>query len=126
MKRYFQFILVIAMSLGMNSCYYDAFEEELIVIDDEVETISYQNDIIPLWAQCVGCHKGDEPPDLRDNVSYDQLINGFVVAEDAEASILYKSFLGIDGVQLMPPGSKWPDSKINMVKSWIDQGALDN
>ena len=126
MKKYFQFILLLVVSLGMNSCYYDAYEEELIEIDDELEAISYQNDIIPLWSQCVGCHKGDEPPDLRDNVSYNDLINGFVEPGNSEASILYKSLLGTDGVSLMPPGSKWPDSKINLVKNWIDQGAKNN
>ncbi|MBT8235144.1 MAG: hypothetical protein KJO04_03040 [Bacteroidia bacterium] len=112
----------------MNSCYYDAFPEELESIDDndDIIEVSYQGDIIPLWSQCVGCHKGDEPPDLRDNVSYEDLLNGYVVPGDAEASILYKSLLGIDGVSLMPPGSKWPDSKINLVKNWIDQGAKDN
>lgn len=115
------------MGLGLNSCYYDAFPEELEPIDDDgTIEISYQNDIIPLWGQCVGCHKGDEPPDLRDDVSYEDLINGFVVPGDAEASILYKSLLKLDGVSLMPPEGQWPDSKINLVKRWIDQGALDN
>ncbi|MFT5567849.1 MAG: hypothetical protein ACI81Y_002806, partial [Glaciecola sp.] len=33
---------------------------------------------------------------------------------------------GIDGVSLMPPGSQWPDTKINAVRDWIDQGALNN
>ena len=49
-----------------------------------------------------------------------------MVPGDAEASILYNSLLGSGGVQLMPPGSKWSDSKINLVKDWIDQGAKNN
>ncbi len=116
------------MGLVINSCYYDAFPEEEIIDDSGTpnEDVSYQSDIIPLWAQCVGCHNGNEPPDLRDNVSYNDLLNGFVVPGDADASILYKSLLGIDGISLMPPGSQWPDTKINLVKDWINQGALDN
>jgi hypothetical protein len=131
MKKILQFILLISISLALNSCYYDAYEE--LDVEDtngggpgETEDLSYVNDIIPLWGQCVGCHSGNEPPDLRDANSYNSLLNGFVIPGDADASVLYKSLLGIDGVPLMPPGSQWPDTKINLVKDWINQGALDN
>ena len=114
----------------MNSCYYDSIYEP---IDDgpdngEPELVSYQNDIIPLWGQCVGCHNGTEPPNLTDDVSYDELLNGnvvYVIPGNADDSILYKSLLGIDGVTLMP-GPQWPDAKINLVRDWINQGAEDN
>ncbi|HHC78851.1 MAG TPA: hypothetical protein ENK46_03145 [Flavobacteriia bacterium] len=125
MKKIFQNILMVSMSLFMTSCYYDAYKEEVDIIDPGTN-ISYKDDIIPLWNQCVGCHNGNQPPDLRDDVSYNDLLNGFVVPGDAEASTLYKSLLGIDNVPLMPPGSQWPDSKIDLVKAWIDQGALNN
>ena len=131
MKKLFQFILMIIMGLVINACYYDAFpENEEVIIDDPgdgtpTEDVSYQNDIIPLWSQCTSCHSGNEPPDLQNN-SRQNLLNGFVVPNDADASILYKSLLGIDGVSLMPPGSQWSTAKINLVKDWINQGALDN
>ncbi|MBE9490737.1 MAG: hypothetical protein IMY67_10620 [Bacteroidetes bacterium] len=126
MKKLFQFILMISLGLFLNSCYYDAFpQEEVIESPTPTEDVSYQNDIIPLWAQCVGCHNGNEPPDLQNN-SYQNLLNGFVVPNDADASILYKSLLGIDGVSLMPPGSQWSSAKINLVKDWINQGAQNN
>lgn len=127
MKKLFQFILMIIMSLTISSCYYDAFLDE-VIIDNPTpnEDVSYQSDIIPLWVQCVGCHGGNEPPDLRDANSYNSLLNGFVVPGDADTSILYKSLSNLDGVSLMPPGSQWSDAKINLVKDWINQGALDN
>ena len=113
------------MGLFLNSCYYDAFPEaeDNPPIEEEV---SYENDVMPLWVQCVGCHNGNVPPDLRDEFSYDSLLNGYVEPFDAEESTLYKSLLGIDGVSLMPPGSQWPDSKIDIVEAWINQGAKDN
>lgn len=119
---------MVCISLTMNSCYYDSIYEPIVNDDDntEPELISYQNDIIPLWGQCVGCHNGNEPPNFSDDVSYNELLNGFVVPGDADASILYKSLLGIDGVPLMPPGAQWPDAKINLVKDWINQGAENN
>jgi len=125
MKKLFQILMILGMSLLLNSCYYDAFPEDLNPIDPE-EEVSYQNDIMPLWVQCVGCHNGNEPPDLRDEFSYDSLLNGYVIPNNADASILYKSLLGTDGVSLMPPGSKWSDSKIDLVKACIEQGAKDN
>jgi len=39
---------------------------------------------------------------------------------------LYNSLIGTNGVSLMPPGSKWPETKISLVKAWIDQGAKNN
>ncbi len=127
MKKSFQFVLLIAISLLLTSCYYDSVYEEVVQDTPATsEEVSYQTDIIPLWVQCVGCHNGNEPPDLRDNVSYNELLNGYVVPGDADASILYKSLFGIDNVSLMPPGSMWPDAKIDLVRDWINQGALNN
>ena len=129
MKKVIQLLLIISVGLFVNSCYYDAYPEyEEIDTGDGSETnenVSYTNDIVPLWGQCVGCHQGNTPPDMKNN-SYNNLMNGYVVSEDAENSILYMSLLGTGGISLMPPGSKWPDSKINLVKAWIDQGAMDN
>jgi hypothetical protein len=126
MKSLIQFAVSAAMSLLMISCYYDT---EYEATDDGTGNIevSYETDINPLWAaDCVSCHNGNEPPNLLDNVSYSELLSGYVVPGDADASILYKSLLGIDGVPLMPPGSMWPNDKIDLVKDWIDQGALNN
>ena len=121
--------MIIVMGLVMNSCYYDSIiEDDFVPIEGngEVPEVSYQTDIIPLWVQCVGCHNGTLPPDLRDNASYNELLNGYVVPGNADASILYKSLLGIDGIELMPPGAMWPDNNINLVRDWINQGALNN
>ena len=126
MKNLIQFSITIILSLLMTSCYYDT-EYEDTTGDNGNPEVSYQTDIIPLWAaDCVACHNGNEPPNLLDNVSYDELLNGYVVPGDADASILYKSLLGIDGIPLMPPGAMWPNNRIDLVKDWINQGALNN
>ena len=128
MKKILQLLLILGLVFSVNGCYYDSIYEP--VIEDpgtgEPTEVSYANDILPLWSQCVGCHNGNIPPSFEDDVSYNELLNGYVVPGDAEASILYKSLLGTDGISLMPPGSQWPDSKINLVKNWIDQGAENN
>jgi len=128
MKKIIQLLLIAFIGVSVNSCYYDAFPEDEDLPGDggETELVSYQNDIVPLWVQCTGCHKqGGDLPNLEDN-SYNNLLNGYVIPENADGSILYKSLLGDDGVELMPPGAGWPTSKINLVKDWINQGALNN
>lgn len=124
MKTHFQLVVSVALGLMLTSCYYDTVYE---AADGGVtEDVSYQADILPLWGECVGCHNGTTPPNLEDNVSYNELLEGYVVPGNSDASILYKSLLGIDDVSLMPPGSQWPDAKINLVRDWINQGALNN
>ena len=130
MKNILKIFILVSMGLFLNSCYYDSFPQE---IDDggggEVpEVVSYKNDIMPLWeGQCVSCHQGSVPPDLRPDNSYDSLLNGFVEPNDSGNSILYLSLIHADNVSPMPtPTTKWPASQTDLVKAWIDQGALDN
>jgi len=129
MKKLIRLLMMVFMGLAINSCYYDALPEDDYVPgdgdDNDTELVSYQNDIVPLWVQCTGCHKeGGDLPNMQDN-SYNNLLNGYVIPENAEASILYKSLIN-DGVELMPPGSPWSNSKINLVRDWINQRALNN
>jgi hypothetical protein len=123
MRKLFQILMILSMSLYLNSCYYDAFPDEDLT--PSPEEVSYQNDIVPLWVQCAGCHNGNTPPNLSES-SYNSLLDGYVVPSNAEASILYQSLLGTNGVSLMPPSGEWPASKISLVRDWIDQGAKDN
>ena len=131
MKKIYQILIILTSGLLLNSCYYDAdpvYED----IDDgrtSPKEVSYTTDIIPIWNQCVGCHSGQTPPDMRDDSSHNSftaLMDGYIVAGDADASILYKSLIQADGVSLMPPGTPWPAAKINLVKDWINQGAKNN
>ena len=123
MKRLYHIFMAILIGFSMNACYYDAYYD----IDEVTENVSYSTDIQPLWdAGCVVCHDGNEPPDLRPDTSYDALTNGWLVPGDAESSIIYQSLLGSNGVSLMPPGEPWPQADINLVRDWINQGALDN
>jgi len=114
----------------MNSCYYDAYPEYEDIDTGGGDTgggatvVSYQADIFPLFSQCTGCH-GGTPPTLSTN-SYENLLDGYVIPNDADGSTLYKSLLGTGGISLMPPGSAWPQSKITQVKNWINQGAQNN
>ena len=113
------------MGLFLGSCYYDTFPEEDVT---EPTNVSYSEDIQPLWnSDCISCHPSIAPPDLTEANSYNSLISGgYVVKGDADASILYQSLLGSNGVSLMPPSGQWPIESIQKVKAWINEGAENN
>jgi hypothetical protein len=125
MKNTIKILILMAMGLFLNSCYYDEFPEDVVDIPD---VVSYSNDIMPLWeGECVSCHQGNTPPDLRPENSYQSLLNGFVEENDSENSILYLSLIHADGVAPMPSANtRWPASQTDLVKAWIDQGAKNN
>jgi hypothetical protein len=129
MKNILKIFILISMGLFLNSCYYDSFPQDIDDGGGEVpEEVSYSTDIMPLWeGQCVACHQGSVPPDLRPENSYDSLLNGFVEAGKSEESNLYLSLIHAPGVSPMPsPSNQWPASQTNLVKAWIDQGAKNN
>lgn len=127
MKNLYKLIVLFSMALSLGSCYYDTYYESVTPPPDD---ISYSNDIEPLWKDdCEECHKGASnsfPPDLRVGVSYDNLIDGYVEPGDSENSILYQTLVESNGRSLMPPDGAWPQSTIELVKAWIDQGAENN
>ncbi|NNK73163.1 MAG: hypothetical protein HKO94_08215, partial [Flavobacteriaceae bacterium] len=55
MKKIFHLAIIVSIGLFLNSCYYDSIYEPIDTGngEDPIE-VSYQNDIIPLWVQCVG------------------------------------------------------------------------
>ena len=129
MKNFIKILLVIAMGLFLNSCYYDSFPQDTDSGGGEIpDVVSYSNDIMPLWeGQCVACHQGSVPPDLRPENSYESLLDGFVEPGKSLESSLYLSLIHAPGVSPMPtPNNQWPAAQTDLVKGWIDQGALDN
>ena len=127
MKKIFQYLMVLTVSLMATSCYYDEMPPEAEIPIPDV--ISYSNDIQPLWDQdCVSCHKtGATAPDLTAANSYSALLtnNKYVISGNAAGSKLHKSLVG-DGAAIMPTAGKWSDSKIALVDKWINDGALNN
>lgn len=126
MKKIFQFLGVIGLSMAASSCYYDALPDDSAI--PIPENVSFQNDIQPILSQnCASCHNGSVAPDLRSGTSYTALTanNAYVIPSDADNSILHKALIG-QGAPLMPPSGALSQAKINLVKQWINEGALNN
>ena len=118
-------LAMLMLMLSLTGCYYDEVIEPTPLPPDF--EASFATDIQPIFNQnCIGCHGGAINPDLRSGSSYAALTNGgFVVPSDAVNSILYKSLKG-EGAAVMPPSGAISTAKINLVKSWIEDGALNN
>ncbi len=119
MKKLFQILVIIGISLSLDSCYYDSIYEPIANDDDgsNTEEVTYTNDLASIFGFCSNCHDGSQNPDLRDENAYNSLVPNYVTAFDAEASPLYIKL--IDGHQNLPA------SRIELFKTWIDQGALE-
>ncbi len=111
------------LMLFLSGCYYDVGLEE--TIPDNI-VVSFAFDIQPiLTTNCTACHPVLRPPDLTAGNSYNTITNGsYIVPNNLGASVLYQKLLGNPSV--MPPSGALPTADINLVKSWIEQGALNN
>ncbi len=109
----------------LSSCYYDELVESEPLAEDVV--ISFTEDIQPiLKTNCSSCHPLLVPAlDLTENNAYESMVNeAYVIPENAEGSTFYQRLLG--NPTIMPPSGALPDSDIEIIRRWIEQGAPNN
>ena len=135
MRRAAVAILSVIIVLGV-SCKHEPiipdFGETYTEICDP-DTVYFVNDILPLInANCAqsGCHDAATAQDGIILATYDDLINSDIVEPgDAEDSDMYEAITEDDLRDIMPPPSTMIDlteEQINMIGTWIDQGARNN
>tara|TARA_R110002110_G_scaffold230699_3_gene446536 strand:+ start:1158 stop:1526 length:369 start_codon:yes stop_codon:yes gene_type:complete len=119
MKKLFQILVIIGISLSLDSCYYDSIYEPIADDDDgsTIEDVTFSNDIAPIFGFCSNCHDESQNPDLRDGNAYNSLVPTYVTANDAEGSPLY--------IKLKDGHQNLPASRLELVRTWIDQGAIE-
>lgn len=127
MKKLLQIVLVSSLSLLCFSCYYDEIPDYILnppeiptdPEDPDFVAITLSTDIQPIFtANCIGCHNANRDPDLREGNSYNALLSGYVTANNASGSTLYSTVSsGHGGLSAQ---------EIELIKAWINQGALDN
>jgi hypothetical protein len=83
------------------------------------DTISFSNDVMPIiQANCINCHDQGNASGGFDFSSYTSI--------SANANAILNS-MKANGYQLMPIGGPaLPDSTIQKISCWINQGKLDN
>ena len=111
----------------------------LVLLACAYQQVSYEQDIAPLLARnCIECHSAPNGQGYRATGlqvgSYASIIKGtmygsVIVAGDSRRSILNKRVEGRTGKkQCESPGGKEniSNEEIEILKVWVDQGALDN
>lgn len=106
---------------------------------EQEKEVSFKNDIQPILTEnCLSCHTQDGPGMAKSGLemtSYQTLITGtrygpVIAPGDSSASTIVLLVEGkADPSIKMPhgPGSKsLSEEQVALLRSWIDQGALDN
>ena len=96
--------------------------------NDSTCSISYTETIEPLLSSCTGCHGGYSGLSLS---TYTNLMAGgnsgaVVTPGDGSGSRLVKKLRGTAGDRMPQDGVYWNDTDINLIETWINEGALDN
>ena len=100
--------------------------------DGSTCNISYSSTIQPIFtANCTSCHGGSGGLNLG---SYSTLMSGgnsgvVIISENGAGSYLIKKLRGADtisGGQMPATGCCLDESDIQLIETWIDEGALNN
>jgi len=111
-------IVLLLLSVGIVSC--EKYKYTPPAVDPNT-TWLLSADIQPIFdANCVSCHGGSVPPDLREGKSFNALTRGGFVETPAEESKLY---LILNEASHMPRATEAERLK---VLYWITQGAQNN
>jgi len=103
-------------------------------------TVSFANDLQPIFAaNCVGCHNLPTPGGglvLKAGGSWANLVDkvsvGFnpavrVIPGNPDDSVLYGKLIGDASVgEVMPPNGSLAAGTLELFRTWILEGALDN
>ena len=96
-----------------------------LLSNGECTNISYTATIQPIFnTNCTGCHGGSGGLALT---SYNDLMGNDVVDPgDGAASKLIQKLKGTSGTQMPKNQDPLDEANINLIETWIDEGALDN
>jgi hypothetical protein len=124
MKRLFIFgALLLFVTVGLTSCYKDVILPK-VATTKPPQFVSFSNDLQPVFTtNCAlsGCHvKGGQTPYLTPDVSYQQLLGGYVNTIKPEQSELYIMINGNMQVHIPDAGDR------QRIYDWIRNGAPNN
>lgn len=124
MKRLLIFAgLFMLMVFGLVSCYKDVILPT-VVSTKPAQYVSFSSDLQPIFSKncaTAGCHvKGNQVPYLTPDVSYQQLLGGFVNTVVPQQSQLYIMINGNMQVHIPDAGDR------QKIYDWIRNGAPNN
>ncbi|NUM31936.1 MAG: hypothetical protein HUU47_06395 [Bacteroidetes bacterium] len=131
------FSIFIVFALIIHSCKHEVpfflfqnYDVDTTKFPCNADTVYYQNQIQPIFnTYCMGteCHSGTDPKENLDLSSYSGAINsGKIVPFNSSKSKIYKAIIETDPDDKMPPDINLSQDKIDLIKKWINQGAINN
>ncbi|WP_298540165.1 cytochrome c [uncultured Aquimarina sp.] len=104
--------LIIVLSITLFSCETNVEEDSDIIIESCDTTISFAASIKPIIdSNCISCHGGSQFPDLR---TYDGINNN---SARVRTQVVNRT---------MPQGGSLSNEEIELIRCWIESGALNN
>lgn len=122
MKKKLMFLSSLVVLAMLASCSSDS-EDDLVPTDDDPGSgeVTYTADIAPLiGSSCLGCHSS--PPANGAPFS----LTTFADVSSRASTILTAVSRQTGETRAMPPGGRLPQSTINLIEQWIDDGTLEN
>ncbi len=116
------FFIMVMLTLGFTSCYYDIAEDLYPTTTCVTDSMSYATNIVPIIkSNCIACHSTAANQGGVDIETYDK-IKVYVENNSLLGSIKHQS-----GYSPMPKGgSKLSTCDISKIEAWITQGAKNN
>jgi len=119
-KKFFRNYLVAFMFPALLMALLVSCEYETIEVDT-VGSVTFSQDVLPIFSKCTGCHSGALPPNLTPANAFNAIVPAFVnLSNPAQSSIYTKP---------APTGNhpvKYTPGEAAIVLAWIEQGALNN
>ncbi len=115
----------------MIPCLCMLFASSVHAQEKPAEKITFNDHVKPILKQrCSSCHNSERKEGDIDVTNYTNLMLGGGSGEviepgSADESYLFQLVIHEDAPE-MPPGGKIPDPQIEMIRKWIDGGALEN
>ncbi len=112
------------ISISVWSCQWHKIEPVKAVPGNLTDTISFSADIQPIFdSKCISCH-ANQSPYLTADKSYESLVNGgYINTTDPEKSGIYTR---LHDDQHPSPSGTFSQSEMNLLLTWLQQGALNN
>jgi hypothetical protein len=126
MKSFILIILLATMYLAQG-CYYNSEEFLFPEIGNDCDTtvVNYVQSVVPIIENnCLSCHSNTSATALGGNVRLEDYDDIKLRADDGK---LLGTISHTPGFVPMPDGApKLPDCNIDIIRLWIEAGALDN
>lgn len=122
----FVILLVISTILFFNKT---ASVTASTTIENINTNISFKNDIQPIFERrCIKCHGGEFPSEGLNMESYESLIAGsqsgqVIVVGDANNSLIIEM---LENGEMPKRGQDLTSEQIELIRQWINEGALNN